>query len=198
MSKDTLMRSRSATNAADGMMRKRWTLDEIEKLVAAGIFDEFDRFELIGGELVPMSPEGNHHEHLRNVLSKLLARMAPDEVGMGFEPQLNLSEDEFRNPDILLYPATRRIHDVRGPDALLVIEIADSSLRYDTGSKAETYARFGVRDCRVINAQTRDTRVFRSPDPAQRQFTEQSRVPAEGQLQALLVPEVRVTLSEID
>ncbi len=180
------------------MMRWRWTLDDIERLVAAGVFDDSDRLELIGGELVPMSPKGNHHEHLRNVLSKLLARIVPDAVGMGFEPQLNLADDEFRNPDILLYPASIRIHDVRGPAALLVIEIADTSLRNDKGAKAGTYARFGVRDYWVINAVTRETEIFRAPDPAARQFTSRTIVPAEGLLQALLVPEVSISLSEID
>lgn len=179
-------------------MRWRWTLDDIERLVAAGVFDDSDRLELIGGELVPMSPKGNHHEHLRNVLSTRLTRMTPESIACGFEPQFNLADDEFRNPDFLLHPQAIRIHDVRGTTALLVIEVAKSSLENDKGPKAGTYARFGVRDYWVINAVTRETEIFRAPDPAARQFTSRTIVPAEGLLQALLVPEVSISLSEID
>ena len=46
------------TQAAEGLVRRRWTVAEIEAMVAAGILGEHERFELIGGEVVPMSPRG--------------------------------------------------------------------------------------------------------------------------------------------
>ena len=48
---------------------------------------------------------------------------------------------------------------------LLVVEIADSSLRYDLGRKARLYARFGMRELWVIDAVKMTTRVFRDPSP---------------------------------
>jgi hypothetical protein len=50
------------TSAAEGLPRRRFTIAEVEAMVAAGVMEEDERVELIGGELVPMSPKGNHHE----------------------------------------------------------------------------------------------------------------------------------------
>ena len=50
------------TQAAEGLPRRPWTVAEIEAAVAAGIIDEDERFELLGGEVVPMSPKGARHE----------------------------------------------------------------------------------------------------------------------------------------
>ena len=50
------------TSAAEGLPRRRFTVAEVEAMVAAGVMEEDERVELIGGELVPMSPKGNQHE----------------------------------------------------------------------------------------------------------------------------------------
>ena len=53
------------TSAAEGLPRRRFTVAEVEAMVAAGVMEEDERVELIGGELVPMSPKGNHHEVMK-------------------------------------------------------------------------------------------------------------------------------------
>ena len=50
------------TSAAEGLPRRRFTVAEVEAMVAAGVMEEDERVELIGGELVPMSPKGSRHE----------------------------------------------------------------------------------------------------------------------------------------
>jgi hypothetical protein len=50
--------NRPTTRAADWLPRWRWTVVEIERMAAAGYFREDDRIELVGGEIVPMSPKG--------------------------------------------------------------------------------------------------------------------------------------------
>ena len=59
-----------ATQAAEGLPRRRFTVAELEAMVAAGILDQDERIELIGGEVVPMSPKGNHHEILKAALNE--------------------------------------------------------------------------------------------------------------------------------
>ena len=56
------------TSAAEGLPRRRFTVAEVEAMVAAGVMEEDERVELIGGELVPMSPKGNQHEVLKTAL----------------------------------------------------------------------------------------------------------------------------------
>jgi Uma2 family endonuclease len=56
------------TSAAEGLLRRRFTVAEVEAMAAAGVMEEDERVELIGGELVPMSPKGNHHETVKIAL----------------------------------------------------------------------------------------------------------------------------------
>lgn len=56
------------TSAAEGLPRRRFTVAEVEAMVAAAVMEEDERVELIGGELVPMSPKGNHHEVVKTAL----------------------------------------------------------------------------------------------------------------------------------
>jgi Uma2 family endonuclease len=58
------------TRAAEGIDRRRWTVAEIEAMVAAGILDEDERFELIDGDVVPMSPKGIRHEIVKGSVLK--------------------------------------------------------------------------------------------------------------------------------
>ncbi len=56
------------TRAAEGLERRRFTVANVEAMVEAGIIDEDERIELIGGELVPMSPKGDRHEIVKTSL----------------------------------------------------------------------------------------------------------------------------------
>jgi hypothetical protein len=80
------LRRRPPTQAADGLPRWRWTVAEVEKLAAAGFFHHDERMELLGGEIVPMSPEGRRHQTLRIELLDRLYRRAPPELIVAPEP----------------------------------------------------------------------------------------------------------------
>jgi Uma2 family endonuclease len=154
---------RPTTRAAEGLPRWSWSASEIERLAAGGYFHEDDRFELVGGEIVPMSPKGRRHETIREELAFRFSRVAPEGVFVASESQFNLTDDTFVMPDVLVRPAAIRTPDLRGKDALLVVEIADTSMAYDRGMKAQVYASHGVREYWVINAATLVTAVHTRP-----------------------------------
>jgi Uma2 family endonuclease len=151
------------TSAAEGLLRRRFTVAEVEAMVAAGVMEEDERVELIGGELVPMSPKGNHHEIVKTALLRRWFRAAPAEIELTPETTFRLSEDTYLEPDVVVYPRTSGLRGLTGANVLLVVEIADSSLRYDTGRKAALYASFGIRELWVIDAVRLTTRMFRDP-----------------------------------
>lgn len=183
------------TQAAEGLPRRRWSVAEIEAMVAKGIILEDERFELIGGEVVPMSPKGARHEIVRTELAFQMTRQAPGTLRVAAEVQFNLSDDAYTVPDLVVYPATIKVPDVRGASALLVVEVADSSLAYDLDTKASLYAAHGVREYWVINARTLDTRVHRHPaDAGYRDVTE---VAGRQQLTPEAAPELAITLTEL-
>lgn len=151
------------TQAAEGLMRRRWTVAEIEAMTQAGILDEDERFELIGGEIVPMNSKGIHHEVLKNALIYHLVRSAPDDVRFGLETTFRLSEDSFVEPDFIFFRKADGLANLNPRTALLAIEVADSSLRWDLGRKARIYANFGIPELWVIDAVARVTHVHRRP-----------------------------------
>jgi Uma2 family endonuclease len=151
------------TSAAEGLPRRRFTVAEVEAMVAAGVMEEDERVELIGGELVPMSPKGNEHEVVKTAPLARWYRARPDDVLLTPETTFRLSEDTYLEPDVVVYPERLEPKDLRGSNVLLVVEIADSSKRYDMGRKAKLYASFGVRELWVVDAVRLTARVFRQP-----------------------------------
>ena len=135
-------------------------------MVDSGILDEDDKIELIEGEIVPMASKGRRHELLAEVLAENWHRRMTQDFYVSIERQYNLGEATFVDPDIIVRPAAIKTYDLKGPDALLVVEVADSSLKYDMGAKARIYASFGVREYCVINALTFETSVHTQPGTA--------------------------------
>ena len=96
------------TTAAEGLPRRRFTVAEVEAMVAAGVVDEDERVKLIGGELVPMSPKGNHHEVVRGAFFARWIRARPEDVRVAPDTMFRLSEDTYLEPDVVISPARDR------------------------------------------------------------------------------------------
>jgi Uma2 family endonuclease len=149
----------TVTRAAEGYSRRAFTCDEIIAMQDAGIISEDENFELIEGEIVPMGPKYSEHERVKSVIAMAIVRACPPDLIVGFETSLFLSRDTFVEPDISLFPKRLQSQEVRGPDILLAIEVAASSLAYDLKLKARIYARHGVRELWVVDANERVTWV---------------------------------------
>jgi Uma2 family endonuclease len=171
------------------------TLADIDDLASAGAFTEFDRLELINGRLVEMAPKNVRHENVRNQLTYFLTGLSlPTPVFVSAEPQFNLADDLYRNPDILLHPKSIITSSVRGPTSMLVIEIADTSLKSDLTIKAQTYAAHGVPEYWVINAWSLVTTVHRAPTPEG--FGTVVEIAANNPLVPLLAPALAVQVDQ--
>jgi Uma2 family endonuclease len=186
---------RPATQAAEGSPRWHWTVAELERIAQAGFFTEYDQFELLGGEMVPMSPEGNRHVTIRGMLTLRFSQMASKDLMVISEPQFNLSSDTYLKPDILVHPIAIKTYDLRPRDALLLVEIADTSLRYDIKTKMPRYAEHGVPEYWMIHAATLMTTVHRQP--AGNVYAVVEEVSSDMLLVPALVPELAVSLGAL-
>lgn len=169
---------------------------EIEQMAEAGVFRDDDRFELIGGEIVPMSPKGRRHEIVRGALSFHLTRLCPADTFVVAEAQFNLADDAYVLPDILVHSASIKTPDLRGAAALIVIEVADSSTKFDLVTKAMLYASHGVRDYWVVDARTLVTTIHR--EPGAKAFGQIVDIARGSILVPLLVPTLCVDLATLD
>ena len=165
-------------------------------MVAKGIILEDERFEMIGGEVVPMSPKGNRHEVVKTALQQYwFPRIVGSPINLITETTLRVGQDEFYEPDFLFWPRSIPLKDVTAANALLIVEVADTSLRYDLGTKAGIYARLGLCELWVINAQTLVTTIHRQPDHRLCRCTSR---PPERSVEPMHAPHLAVRLGTLD
>jgi len=150
---------------SQGFAHRLFRVSDLYRMAEAGVIRPDERLELIQGELLEMSPKGARHEWLKIGLTRYFGRQCPDSVIFAQEPGWHIDEFTYLEPDFLFFPATLRIEAVKPDDALLVIEIADSSYNFDLCAKAMLYAGLGVREYWVIDAAKRETHVHLMPKP---------------------------------
>ena len=133
---------------------KQFTIDEYNRLAELGFFHEDDRVELIKGEIIPMAAKGTLHStfcrRLIRELSKLIGNQAtlqsqdPIIIPPNSEPEPDIAILKNKDDDYLnSHPAAQ--------DLLLLIEIADSSLKYDQEVKLPLDAEAGITDYWIFN-----------------------------------------------
>jgi Uma2 family endonuclease len=185
----------ATTQAAEGLMRRRWSVAEIEAMVAAGILSEDERFELIGGEVVPMSPKGLRHERLKQALEKFWFKRLPEGFDLITETTFRIDKDTFLEPDFIFFRTSDGLAALSPATALLAVEVADSSLPYDLGRKAGLYAAHGIRELWVVDAETLETHIHR--DPTDEGYEDKRRVAPDRPLALPFTPDIAVALSTL-
>ena len=144
------------------------TLAMYDRMIAAGVFNpaEAHRLELIGGELHMMSPIGDRHADAVDWLV-LWSMQAVDQTKLLLRVQNPLSipgSESAPQPDIA-WVTLRRYADRRPlpEEVSLLVEVADTSLEFDTTAKAALYAAAGIADYWVVDLVSRAVIVFREP-----------------------------------
>ena len=144
---------------------RRWRRIEYERLVDLGVFVG-ERLELLDGVLVVREPQGSAHAAIVMQIGQVLATA----FGPGWHPRLQaplaLGENSEPEPDIAVVVGAPLDYVVAHPStAVLVVEVADSSLRLDRRFKAAMYARAGLREYWIVNLVDHTVEVHREPQP---------------------------------
>lgn len=145
--------------------RHKLDVRDFHRMAAAGILAEDDRVELIEGALFDMAPIGSRHAAVVARLAKLLIAAAGERYLVFVQNPLRLSGDSEPQPDLsLLKPRANDYWDAlpQAPDALLVIEVADSSLDYDRDRKIPLYGKCGVPEAWLVDVLRREISVYRN------------------------------------
>lgn len=148
---------------AEGLPRRRFKVADVVRMVEIGLIGEDERLEVLGGEIVEMSPKGYRHEGLKGAINRVWGRNCPEGFDYLQETGLYLSDDTYLEPDFIAYSAATEIRDLKGPEILLAIEVADSSLAYDLRRKPQIYASFGVHELWVVDVKGERTHLHRAP-----------------------------------
>lgn len=183
------------TQAADGMPRRAFTVKDVEAMVAAGIIPEDERFEMVGGEIVPMSAKGARHEWVKMELNRHFQKVAPTTLDIAPETTLRLDDYSFVEPDFCVFDRTGGPPEIDPTRVHLCVEVADSSLAYDLGRKIGIYAAYGIREVWVVNALTLVTRVHRRLGAVG--YIDVVEIGPDGRLEPAFAPDLAVTLADL-
>jgi Uma2 family endonuclease len=147
--------------------RTRISADRYQKMVETGVLTQYDRVELIDGDMLNMAPIGLNHSAVADRLTKLLVLSAGDSAIVSPGRSLKLGEYSVPQPDLMLLKLREDFYAAQipmAPDVLLLVEVSDISLAYDQSTKRALYARYGVEEYWVVDVQ--GERVFVYSEPA--------------------------------
>jgi len=146
--------------------RKLFAVDEYYRMADAGILTRDDRVELIDGEIVRMSPIGIGHAGCVNAATRLFAGAFEGRAVVSVQNPLRLDDYTEPQPDVVLLKFREDSYRGKRPeasDALLLVEVADTTLAYDRDVKLPRYAASGVPEVWIEDLSGGVLLVYREP-----------------------------------
>ncbi len=178
--------------------RHRVTRQEYHRMVEAGILRVEDRVELIEGEIIDMTPIGSRHAACVDCLNQLILPAVLGRAILRVQQPLVLGDRSEPEPDIALVRHRddfyRAAHPSAG-DVLLIVEVAETSLRYDREVKIPLYASHGIPEVWLVDLESRDLRVFRGP--GEKGYAEEYTAAEPKGIDLVGLPDLRLDLSSL-
>jgi Uma2 family endonuclease len=141
------------------------TVESYFDLVRTGALDPDDRVELLEGVVVAMAPHSPAHASVVRQATRALAAAVGESAVISPQLPLVLRPRSAPEPDVAVLPGRNRDHAHAHPTtALLVVEVADSSLPQDRITKARLCAAAAIPELWIVNLRDGVVEVHRSPD----------------------------------
>lgn len=175
-----------------------YTAERYFALVATGELRPDDRVELLDGVIVAEPPQEPEHASATRRTEEALRRGVRDRAVVSVQMPLRLGSMSVPEPDVALLPGRLADYDhAHATTALLVVEVASTSLPQDRLSKARIYAAAGIPEYWIVNLREDCVEVLRAPDAEAHQYADR-RIARRGDTLTLVAfPDAVVTAAEI-
>lgn len=174
------------------------TADEFERMAEAGVFHPEERLELWEGEILAMSPIGSRHVGCVNRLNTMLVPALLGRAIVQVQGSIRLTGLSVPQPDVvLLHPRDDFYADGHaGPaDIALVVEVADTSLRFDLQTKLPDYAKAGIAETWVVDVN--GGVIYVATEPEANRYGDVAERGLDDTLAPVAFPDVKATVREI-
>lgn len=134
-------------------VRLRFSVDDYYKMIELGMLKDYERAEIIEGELIKKMTVGDRHAAIVNFLTKFFVKNVSDEILVSVQNPVRLSDYDEPEPDLVLADLTKydgKRHP-RPAEILLVVEVSDSTVKYDRDVKLPLYAEAEVPEVWIVN-----------------------------------------------
>ena len=174
---------------------RRWTREEYERLVDQGFFDPEEKIELVDGVIREMSPQSGRHATGVLLIHSALSPLFAEGFHIRSQMPLALGFDSEPEPDLAVVLGTPLDNpNVHPSTAVLVVEVADSSLQRDR-EKASLYARAGIPEYWLENLVDECLEVYREPKDGA--YTSQRVVRARDSVSPMARPEAEIPVAAL-
>jgi len=174
----------------------KWTTDEYHRMITTGILDNHG-VELLKGEIIEMSPEGEPHAYFSSEAGEYLMRLLSDKATIRLDKPITLPNNSEPQPDIAIVQRLGREYLEHHPypkNIFWLIEYADSSLEKDLEVKSKLYAEVNILEYWVVNLKRRTLIVFREPQNGE---YESKSTLTSGTIYPLAFPDVEISVNAI-
>jgi len=175
--------------------RHRLSVEDYHRMGEAGILGDDDRVELIAGEIIDMSPIGTHHASAVKRISNRVKLQVGERAIVSTQDPVHVDRFNEPEPDIALLRPQDDFYSDAHPipaDVLLIVEVAETSLRYDRDVKVPLYASAGIPEVWLVDIAGQVLWIYR--EPGQGAYRSCERAPNLSNLAPLLMPDASVDL----
>jgi len=156
-----------ATDENAAVRKRLLNVHHYMKMAEIGLLTEKPKVELINGEIFNMALTGTEHYSVVNQLNMFFVMAVQDRAIVSVQNSLRLGDLSQPEPDLCQLRPCADFYAKQTPEAskvLLLVEVAQSSLHFDSTTKARLYAMHGVEEYWLIDLPNRKLRVFKEPE----------------------------------
>lgn len=146
-------------------IRLRFSVDEYYQMIELGILKDSEKAEIIEGELIQKIPIGDRHAFVVNALTRFFIKNVSDKVLVSIQNPVRISDYDEPEPDIVLADLTKfdgKRHP-RPAEVLLIVEVSDSTLKYDRDTKLALYAEAEIPEVWIVNLKNNIVEIHQKP-----------------------------------
>lgn len=180
------------------LLRRKFTVEQYQKMVESGIIAEGERVELIRGEIIQMAAIGRRHAASVNRLVRLFSQVIGDRAIISPQNPVQLDNNSEPQPDIALLHPRSDFYEAGHPqpqDIFLLVEVADTTVEADREIKIPLYAEPGIIEVWLVDINAQCVEVYRQPTPTGYQSIQKLHRGQTLAIQAFL--DINITIDQI-
>ncbi len=145
--------------------RLRFKVDDYYKMIELGMLEDYEKAEIIEGELIRKMTIGDRHAAIVNFLTRFFVKNVSDDILVSVQNPVRLSDYNEPEPDVTLADL-RKYDGKRHPqpsEIILIVEVSDSTLKYDRDVKLALYAEAEIPEVWIVNLPNDIIEVHQKP-----------------------------------
>lgn len=182
----------------NGSNRRLISVNEYDRMIELGLFNEDERVELLNGEIITIMPKGTKHAIFNDLVTDILKEKLGNQVYVRNQNPIVLDDFSEPEPDVVLVKPPRHNYLEKHPtpeNIYLVMEISDTTLQIDREIKSMAYARAGISQYLLLNLIDQTIEDYREPSSSGYESKKTHRIG--GKFNLVEFPEIEINVSDI-